>query len=133
MVDAVATQVLENGPVNLVLRFTNFSDGTGETNVTKFDATSATYAYKGIAPGIYARIKRLQYDVRNMGLRITYDANTDDDLFVLDENGDQRFDPPIGPPASAGATGSILFTTQGALNGSGYTVILSLRKGVPQL
>lgn len=132
MADAVTTQVLANGPKNLVLRCTNLSDGTGETGVTKFDATSATYAVKGQTPGIYARVKRLQYDIRSGGLRIRWDATTDEDWMVLDGHGDLTFDPPQGTPNIAGRTGSLLFTTVGFMINSGYSVTLTINKNVPQ-
>ena len=38
MADLVTTQILENGPSRLVMKFTNLSDGTGETGVVKVDA-----------------------------------------------------------------------------------------------
>jgi hypothetical protein len=36
------------------------------------------------------------------------------------------------PSSPAGLTGSISFTTQNAVNGSSYTVIMEMSKGVPQ-
>lgn len=133
MADTVVTQVLSNGPKNLVIRCTNFSDGTGESAVAKFDATSSTYANKGQTPGVYARLTRVQYDIRNGGLRILWDATSDEDCLVLDESGDLKFNPPLGPPSSlAGRTGSLLFTTVGFMANSGYSVILHINKNVPQ-
>ena len=134
MADEVKLQTLENGPKNLIIRATSLSDGTGETAVTKLDATSATFANKGVAPGIYIKLRRIQYDIRNGGLRIQWDATTDEDLLVLDENGDLKFDPPMGVPSGlAGATGSINFTTVGFMLNSGYSVVMAFTKGVPQL
>lgn len=125
--------MLENGPKNLVTRHTSLSDGTGESSVTKIDATSATYAYKGIAPGVYLGVKKIQYNVRNGGLRIQWDCTTDEDMIVLTGQDTLIFDPCLRTPASAGATGSILFTTVGFVNNSGYSIILSMFKSVPQL
>lgn len=134
MADAVQTHVLANGPKNLILRFTNTSDGTGESAVVKLDATDVTYGYKGVAPGVYLKLKRIQYDVRNMGLRILWDATTDVDLLAIGQASDDKtFNPAIGvPPGLAGATGSILFTTLGAMINSTYSVVMHFHKGVPQ-
>lgn len=132
MADAVTTRTLANGPRNLIRRYTNLSDGTGETDVLKFDATDVALGYKGVAPGIYSHIKRIDWVVRNGGLRVRWDATTDEDAFVL--NGEGWLEPPGGVPvpAIAGVTGSIRFTTVGFMLNSGYDVTIHLIKGVPQ-
>ena len=35
MADAVTTQIIQDGPRNAVIKFTNISDGTGESAVDK--------------------------------------------------------------------------------------------------
>jgi hypothetical protein len=40
MADLVSSQILTNGPKFIVVKFTNFSDATGEVGVTKLNATS---------------------------------------------------------------------------------------------
>jgi hypothetical protein len=132
MADTVINQVLENGPKNLVTRHVSFSDGTGESAVAKVDATSATYAYKGVSPGIYLGLKKIQYNVRNGGVRLQWDCTTDEDILTLTGADTLIFDPCLRTPASAGATGSILFTTVGFMINSSYSIVLTMFKSVPQ-
>ena len=40
MADAVTSQTLADGPRNVVMKFTNVSDGTGEAAVTKVDVSA---------------------------------------------------------------------------------------------
>ena len=40
MPNVLSSQILENGPRFIVAKYTNVSDGTAETGVTKLDATS---------------------------------------------------------------------------------------------
>ncbi len=132
MADAVTTRILANGARNLVMRFTNFSDGTGESAVAKVDASDVAYGYKGVAPGVYLKIKAVDFSIRSGGLRILWDATTDEDALVLDGQGNFKFDPLIKCPAIAGATGILRFTTVGFVLNSGYDVTLHMIKGVPQ-
>lgn len=142
MADVVTTQILENGPSRLVMKFTNLSDGTGESGVTKVDATSATIGVvvqgQTFTPGTHLSVNGIFYDITNMVLRIRWDADTDTDLFVLSGDGqrwqfrDERAGFAVTNPGNTGATGSILFTTVAAQANSAYTVILSMMKGIPQ-
>jgi hypothetical protein len=44
MADTVTTQTIaDTSGVKFVTKLTNFSDGTGETNVTKVDASETTF------------------------------------------------------------------------------------------
>lgn len=133
MADSVTSQVLVNGARNLVAKFTNESDGTGETGVKKLDATSATYAVNGQPPGIHWAVWYIEYDIKSMGLRILWDATSATDMLVLGGFGTQDYKRFGGlyTPAVTGATGSILFTTVSAAIGSSYTVIFHMKKNVP--
>lgn len=138
MADVVTSQVLLNGPRHLVMKFTNESDSTGESSVTKVDATSTTYAntVQGnvVVPGTHLKVTKVIYDVKGMGLRIQWDADTDTDMLVLGGYGTMDFHDIGGlqNPMGTGATGSIKFTTVGAASGSSYSVIMHMTKGVPQ-
>lgn len=138
MADTVTSQVLLNGPRDLVMKFTNESDSTGESGVTKVDATSTLYAntVQGnvVVPGVHLKVTKVVYDIKGMGLRILWDATADTDMLVLGGYGTMDFKDIGGlqNPNNTGATGSILFTTVGAASGSSYSVILYMTKGVPQ-
>jgi hypothetical protein len=157
MADTVTTQVLENGPKRLVVKCTNFSDGTGESGVTKVNATSSgsfgvVVQGQTFYPGLHLKITDIWYDVHGGGLRIQWHASSNVDILVLGGFGHWRFsDVRAGfqglvNTAASGATGSIDFTTVGFTNVwagsavatvpysggySGYTVILELNKGIP--
>jgi hypothetical protein len=128
MADAVTSQTINNGPRNLIMKFTNESDGTGETGVKKVDAASATFG----APGIHLTIARITYVVQGGSLRVQWDASSATDIVILEYAGvmDQTFFSGFPNPAAAGATGSILFTTVGFTSGSSYTVTLEMIKNI---
>ncbi len=137
MADVVTSQVLFSGPRHLVMRFTNVSDGTGESDVVKVNATSANgIVVQGntIYPGTHLKVTKCQYDVAGMGLRIQWVATTNEDMLVL--NGYGEFDMEdiggIANPLPAGATGSLAFTTIAAVANATYTIILTMTLGIPQ-
>lgn len=143
MADAVTTQLLFNGPRHAVFRFTNESDGTGETGVTKIDATSG--GLLGVIepggqtqyPGLHLKITGVDYDIKSMGLRLQFHASSNADMLVLGGFGSLKFaefggiqNP--GTVALAGSTGSIDFTTVNANLGASYSVVIRCTKGLPQ-
>ena len=142
MVDIVTSQILENGPSRIVAKFTNFSDGTGESAVKKVDAASATYSNiiggRTFPAGVNLKVIGLWYDVKGMGLRIQWDASSAVDMLLLSGFGRWPMKDMRGgfqglfSPTVTGATGSILFTTVGAAANSSYTVIFEMLKSVPQ-
>jgi len=109
------------------MKFTNISDGTGETLVKKVDVTAFTPS-----PGIHLKIRKIHYAVRYMGLQIFWDATTPVTMMALDGFGNMNFHRFGGltVPLVAGATGSILFTTYGAQTGYSYDIILEMTKNV---
>lgn len=131
------TQVLENGPRNLVIKFTGFStDGTGESGVKKVDAQSSTYANEGQVPGTHLTVTELEYDVEGMTLLMSWEGSPSNaDMHYLGQNfGFKNFDDIGGlhsPSGLAGSTGSILFTTIGTATNSSYTVTMTMKKNVP--
>lgn len=132
MADVVTSQTIINGPRNLVMKFTNESDGTGESAVTKVDATSSTFAVNGTVPGVHLKVTRIHYDVKGGAVRLLWDATTDTDMEILGGYGEFNYKRFAGltNPNAAGATGSILFTTVGFVSGSSYAITLEMTKGV---
>ena len=49
MADAVTSQTLIDGPTHVVMKFTNVSDGTGESAVTKVDVSALASSQYGNA------------------------------------------------------------------------------------
>lgn len=140
MADTVTTNIQQNGFRNAVTVFTNLSDGTGEAGVLKVDATSTgPYGVSKMGqtfyPGIHLKIWKINYSIKDMGVRLLWDATADEDAVILAAGTDELDFSSIGglivPPALAGATGSIRFTTIGAMANASYTVALFMKKNVP--
>lgn len=140
------SQILENGPRFIVAKFTGYFDNTGqdETGVVKIDATD-TGPYGNIVqgqtfyPGIHLAVTSIKYSMAGGLLRIQWQATSDEDMFVLQAtdhwdflNERNGFGGLTAPSTLAGATGSIAFTTEGTNQGSGYTVIFTCTKNIPQ-
>ena len=142
MADVTTLNVLENGYRNAVVRFTDLSDGTGLTNFKIWDASSAgPYGVTApggqiVYPGIYSRIIGLDYDVQDMKVRLQWEATANVDALVLGNAPEDfnwtRFGGIRMPTGLVGGTGSLLVTTVGAAANSTATLILYMRKGVPQ-
>lgn len=127
MADAVASQILIDGPRNVVAKFTNISDGTGESAVLKVDVS----ALSGTPDRV--RIDKIYFTTSGMGVRILWDATTDVTAFVIgaDQTGWLEFKHFGGLTNNAGTgiTGDILFTTFGHSSGDTYSIILEMTKG----
>ena len=144
MVDAVTTQILENGPRNWGFSFTSLSDGTGEAAVVKVDGSSSgplgvVVGGQTFYPTSHLKIIEIEYDVKGMALEIIWDATTPQNAVVLGGRGRLDFKKFGGLSQVTstgviltGATGKIKFTTLGAMINSGYTVVMRGTKGAPQ-
>lgn len=139
MADTVTSQIIENGARDWIAKFTNLSDGTGESGVVKVDG-SATGPYgvniggQVFYPGVHIKIREINYDIRGMGLRIQWDATAALDAMILGDGKDtQNFDKFGGiyiPVGTVGATGKILFTTVAQAANSSYSVVIRGTKGI---
>lgn len=146
MADVVTSQILENGRRRIVAKFTNFSDGTGENGVVKVDATSGgpygvVFQGQTFYPGLHLKVVDMAYDVSDgMAVRVQWVASSAVDMWICRGNGAGPFvwlDSRAGfqgivNPATAGATGSIQFTTAGQTTGASYSIMLTMIKGIPQ-
>jgi hypothetical protein len=107
-------------------RFTNISDGTGESAVAKI-TLSSLIGPQNIAPTA-VKIREILYNIQGFSsVRILFDHTTDDVAAVLPAGtGYMDFTGLNGlmDPRSAGATGNILFTTVGASATATYDITL---------
>lgn len=131
MADTVASQTIVDGPKYAVIKFTNISDGTGESAVTKVDVSSLQNSVDGdTCTGVV--IDRLWWQCIGMKVQILWDATSDLFCIELGENqsGDHDYSVFGGLTNNAGAgkTGDIKFTTVGHTAADTYTVIMYLRK-----
>jgi len=124
MADAVTSQTLADGTKTAVLKFTNISDGTGESAIKKVDASAL-----GDAP-TDLKIQRMWYSTSGMSVNILWDASANVTAYVAAADGYQDFRcfGGLKNNASTGKTGDILFTTVGHTANDTYTVILEVSK-----
>jgi hypothetical protein len=122
MADAVASQTLLNGPRNCVMKFTNLSDGTGESAVTKVDVSALGYSR--------VRIDKIHYTCSGMTVRLLWDATADVPIFELGPDKTSTLDfthfGGLRNNAGDGVTGDINFTTVGHSSGDSYSIILEM-------
>jgi hypothetical protein len=130
MPDAVATQTLVDDARRAVFKFTNISDGTGETAVLKVDVSALTTYQGRTCTGV--SIQRLDAITAGMGINMLWDATTDVVILTVGEADFVSFDftrfGGLTNNSGAGKTGDILFTTVGAASGDRYTVVMEVLK-----
>lgn len=131
MADAVTSQTILDGERLFIAKFTNISDGTGESTVTKIDvSTLAPNAAGNACNGV--KINKIWALTGGMGVDILWDATTDALCETIPENQFYHMDYSSfgGLPnnAGAGVTGDVTFTTVGAAAGDRYTITLECIK-----
>ena len=131
MADAVATQTLQDGAKMLVQKFTNISDGSGESAVVKVDVSGLAKNSSGQAcTGVV--IEKIWWQCIGMKVQIFWNATTNVFCIELGENqsGNHDYTEFGGLPNNAGSgkDGDVLFTTVGHTSADTYTVIMSMRK-----
>ena len=131
MADAVTSQTIQDGERVAVLKFTNVSDGTGESAVKIVDVSALTTNSAGESCTSVS-IARIYWACVGMRVNIEFDATTNVLAMPLpaDSTGDEYYDLFSGIPnnAGSGVTGDIDFTTVGHSSGDAYSIILVLNK-----
>lgn len=129
MADAVTSQTIFDGEREVVMKFTNISDGTGETAVLKVDVSALT-------PSVWSKacdgvtLERVHCSINGMSVALLWDATTDVPAFIA-APGMYTFDfTKIQLPndAGTGKNGDVLFSTIGASAGDTYTIVLEMVK-----
>lgn len=141
MAETCTVNVETNGYRNVILRCTYVSvDGSGITNQTIYDATSAgafgvSKFGQTFYPGLHTAVTGLDYDAQDLKLRIQWAAMTNADIMVLSNAPEsfnwQNFGGIRVPSGLTGATGSIQVTTVNQAPQSTFSFVLYLRKNVP--
>ena len=130
MADAVATQILFQGDKQVIMKFTNNSDGTGETAVKRVDVATLT-PYQGQAC-VAVQIDKIYGLTHGMEVRMLWEATANVTILTYPQNNAQTLDfnefGGLSNNAGSGVTGNILFTTLDASSGDTYTIILVMRK-----
>jgi hypothetical protein len=131
MADAVASQTILDGERLFIAKFTNISDGTGETGVIKIDVSTLRPNASGNAcNGV--KLNKIFATTHGMEVRILWDATTDVFAWMIPQNSNYLMDLSsfggIPNNAGAGVTGDVLFTTADASAGDMYSIVLECIK-----
>ena len=131
MADVVTSQTIQDGSRKAVLKFTNASDGTGESAVTKEDVSALSSNAAGESCSS-VQINIIWWQCTGMSVKIEFDATTNVLAIGLseDSNGYHDYSDFSGIPNNAGSgkTGDLAFTTVGHSSGDTYMIILELIK-----
>ena len=131
MADAVTSQTLFDGDKHVVMKFTNISDGTGESAVKKVDVSALESDIYGNTCSSVA-IEKIWWQCIGMKVRLFFDASSDVFIIELGENQSGYHDYSefggIKNNAGSGKTGDVDFTTVGHSSADTYTIILKMRK-----
>ena len=136
MADAVTSQTLADGDRIAVMKFTNLSDGTGESSVQKVDISALAASNAGLTPS-RATIEQIWYDIGGMRVALEWNATTNVVAAVLGGSAaagnvsghmDFRSFGGLKNNAGSGIDGDIDLTTSGHTNLDHYTIVLELRK-----
>jgi len=136
MADAVTSQTLSDGDRIAVVKFTNISDGTGESSVAKVDV-SALAANSAGEECALASIEQIWYDIGGMRVSLEWNATSNVVAAVLGGSAaagnvsghmDFRSFGGLKNTLASGYDGDIDLTTSGHTNLDHYTIVLQLRK-----
>ena len=131
MADTVATQTLQDGEKMVVQKFTNVSDGTGESAVVKVDVSALSKNARGQScTGV--TIEKIWWQCIGMKVQILFNASTNVFCIELGENQSGYHDYTsfggLTNNAGSGKDGDVLFTTVGHTSADTYTIMMSMRK-----
>jgi len=132
MADAVTSQTLVDNERTAIMKFTNISDGTGESAVLKVDVSALAASATG---AVCDRVTVTKIYIANHGMevRMFWDATTDVPFFLSSSGATQTLDMSafggITNNGGAGVTGDIMFSTSDASSGDTYWCILEMVKG----
>ena len=131
MADAVASQTLVDGKHIAVFKFTNISDGSGESAVKKIDVSALATNQRG-ARCTRVTIEKIWWQCNGMKVQVLFDASTNVLCIELGENQSGHHDYTsfggLTNNAGSGVTGDILFTTVGHSSADTYTITMQVRK-----
>jgi|TARA_R110000751_G_scaffold101919_3_gene196298 hypothetical protein len=127
MADAVNVTTIEDGERQLVVQLTNLSDGTGESDVTKIDASALASSATGKACN-EVRIQEIWAQVHGFdGVRLLYDADTNVVAFDAGVGWNYQDFSSVGGLKMYGtnAIGDILLSTLGTeASGDSYEIVI---------
>ena len=131
MADAVTSQTIIDGERNCVMKFTNVSDGSGESAVAKVDVSALAANSRGVSCS-EVRVMRISHSVVGMSVQLFLNATSNVLLMELAESSNGHMDfkdfGGLSNNAGSGKNGDILFTTKGHSSGDTYSIVLEMVK-----
>ena len=134
MADAVTSQtILDDGGKNLIMKFTNISDGTGESNVAKIDVSALTAGMNGQACNRVV-LNKIWFSNVGMGFKLLWNASSNVHILQAPADWADTWDftmnlPGIPNNAGSGVNGDLLLTTVGHSSGDAYSIVIWATKG----
>ena len=130
MADLVTSQTIaDTSGVKFVSKLTNFSDGTGETQVKKIDASEVTF----MTEDGNRKIAKIWYSINTAnnksGVELIWDGVTNATAMLLSGNGyfDLRTAGNEITNNAGTPNGDILLSTKNFAVGDNYTIIIEFR------
>ena len=132
MADAVATQTIQDDGRTAIFRFTNVSDGTGESAVGKIDVSALSADPVTKASCTSVTIRKIYYSTIGMGVKIFFDATTDVLAWQLNADWSDTLDfsdfSGVPNNSGSGKPGDVAFTTVGHSSGDVYNIVMEVSK-----
>ena len=131
MADQITTQTIaDTSGVKYVTKMTNFSDGTGESLVTKVDASATTF----MSEDAERKISKIWYSINTTNQKSAVEllwagTGSNQTAVILSGNGywDFREAGDELKNNATSATGDVLLSTRNFANGDNYTIIEEFR------
>ena len=130
MADTVTTQTIaDTSGLKFVVKMTNISDGTGETDVKKVDASETTF----MTEDGNRKISKIYWSINTSdtksAVELTWDGATNATAVLLSGHGfwDLRDAGNEITNNSTTPTGDVLLSTKNFASGDNYTIIVEFR------
>jgi len=132
MADAVTSQTIEDGGKNLVMKFTNISDGTGESAVAKIDVSALNSEPSTGSSCSRVVLQRIWFSNIGMGFKLYWNATTNMFICQAPKDWSDTWDftdssitlPGIPNNAGSGVNGDLLITTNDHTSGDTYSIVI---------
>lgn len=133
MADIATSQKLKDHATAWAYKFTNESDGTGETNVLKVDVSGLTAASNSALTDQRVNINKITWSIAgaNTKVKLMWSGDTPNTIVYLSGSGTMDLATNLTAPITnniANTNGDIYLSTLGSVAGSGYTIIVEGKK-----
>jgi hypothetical protein len=130
MADIISTQIItDTSGVKFVAKLTNFSDGSGETNSLKVDASASTF----MTEDGNRKISKVYYSINTANpksaVELLWDGTTAATALLLSGQGffDFRTAGNEIPNNATSPNGDVLLSTKNFANGDNYSLVIEFR------